>query len=326
MARYTITAGVDGKDFIFARGENVGVITRGKHGTVYTCTIEGERTQAANGECVPGARPAWAVKRARQAGLIGARRAASAPRKRKPSDRLRDQDQPEVLGYELDRDSLTPARTVINTSTPGDYGRDPLPQPDGSFLYRMVPSGDVVTYDESERRLRKKSLSGLGATKPSPAARKAIEAKMKKLQARRDKLAEARRKAMWADDVTLDAYAELKAKFDAEDDALDDALTVLDWQRLGKKPPRDVVARTRPELLRGTRRRRGFAGLSLWRKIEARSPDGRAGTVEWRHERDVTPETADAWLARFRADEPTAEFVVHDGAPKRKTWGLKKKR
>ena len=86
------------------------------------------------------------------------------------------------------------------------------------------------------------------------------------------------------------------------------------------------MARTRPELLRGTRRRRGFAGLSLWRKIEARSPDGRAGTVEWRHERDVTPETADAWLARFRADEPTAEFVVHDGAPKRKTWGLKKKR
>ncbi len=65
------------------------------------------------------------------------------------TDRLRDMDRPTVLGYELDRQTLTPKRTAIDTSKPGDYGRDPL----GDGRYRMVPSGDIVSYEEMRRRL-----------------------------------------------------------------------------------------------------------------------------------------------------------------------------
>jgi hypothetical protein len=38
---------------------------------------------------------------------------------------------------------------TIDTSAPGDYGADPL----GDGTFRMVPSGDVVDYDERCRRL-----------------------------------------------------------------------------------------------------------------------------------------------------------------------------
>lgn len=65
------------------------------------------------------------------------------------SDKLRDQDVPTVLGYELDRETLTPIRRAVDLSNNGDYGCDPLP--DGTF--RMVPSGDVVDASEKERRL-----------------------------------------------------------------------------------------------------------------------------------------------------------------------------
>lgn len=74
VPRHKITRGTDGKDFIHAGGEIVGVITRPRHGGSYTCTIAGEHAKGANGECIPGEKPAWAVKRARQAGLIGVRR------------------------------------------------------------------------------------------------------------------------------------------------------------------------------------------------------------------------------------------------------------
>lgn len=37
----------------------------------------------------------------------------------------------------------------IDTTRPGDYGADPMG--DGSF--KMVPSGDIVTLDERNRRL-----------------------------------------------------------------------------------------------------------------------------------------------------------------------------
>ena len=40
-------------------------------------------------------------------------------------------------------------RPRVNTLAPGDYGCDPLP--DGTF--RMVPSGDIVSYEESRARL-----------------------------------------------------------------------------------------------------------------------------------------------------------------------------
>lgn len=64
-------------------------------------------------------------------------------------NKLRDQDDPSVLGYKLRRDTLTPVRTTIDTNAPGDYGADPI----GNGLFRMVPSGDVVDFEERNRRL-----------------------------------------------------------------------------------------------------------------------------------------------------------------------------
>jgi len=65
--------------------------------------------------------------------------------------KLRDMETPVVLGYELDRETLTPKKHYVDVSAPGDYGADPLP--DGRF--RMVPSGDVVDLEERNRRLSK---------------------------------------------------------------------------------------------------------------------------------------------------------------------------
>ena len=67
------------------------------------------------------------------------------------SDRLRDMENPEVLGYRLDRRTLTPIREHIDLNRPGDYGADPI----GDGTFRMVPSGDVVDHDERNRRLAK---------------------------------------------------------------------------------------------------------------------------------------------------------------------------
>ncbi len=41
-------------------------------------------------------------------------------------------------------------KRTIATSSPGDYGCDPI----GDGTFRMVPSGDVVEYDEMKRRPR----------------------------------------------------------------------------------------------------------------------------------------------------------------------------
>lgn len=70
--------------------------------------------------------------------------------------KLRDMATPCVLGYELDRHTLTPVKQPI-TRTPGkDYGADPIgPNDDGVFQWRMVPSGDVVDAVERERRLKR---------------------------------------------------------------------------------------------------------------------------------------------------------------------------
>lgn len=66
-------------------------------------------------------------------------------------DLLRNQEKPEVLGYELDRTTLTPVKRPIDTTKPGDYGCDPV----GDGTYKMVPSGDIVDYDERCRRLKR---------------------------------------------------------------------------------------------------------------------------------------------------------------------------
>ena len=55
-----------------------------------------------------------------------------------------------AFGYNLD-ESGAPIRGTIPARKPGeDYGCDPL----GGGKFRMVPSGDIVDYDERTRRLR----------------------------------------------------------------------------------------------------------------------------------------------------------------------------
>lgn len=63
--------------------------------------------------------------------------------------KLRNMETPMVLGYALHRDTLTPIREHVELSRVGDYGCDPI----GDGTYRMVPSGDIVDYDEMRRRL-----------------------------------------------------------------------------------------------------------------------------------------------------------------------------
>lgn len=63
--------------------------------------------------------------------------------------KLRDSEKPVVMGYELDRQTLTPVRRYIDTTQTGDYGADPI----GDGMFRMVPSGDVVDFAERNRRL-----------------------------------------------------------------------------------------------------------------------------------------------------------------------------
>ena len=67
------------------------------------------------------------------------------------SDKLRDMDTPNVVGYDLDRTTLTPIRKPITLNRAGDYGADPI----GDDTFRMVPSGDIVDYEERNRRLAK---------------------------------------------------------------------------------------------------------------------------------------------------------------------------
>ena len=66
------------------------------------------------------------------------------------ADKLRNMERPSVLGYELDRLTLTPIRTPI-PNVRGDYGADPV----GDGTFRMIPSGDVVDWAERNRRLTK---------------------------------------------------------------------------------------------------------------------------------------------------------------------------
>ena len=51
-----------------------------------------------------------------------------------------------VLGYELDRETLTPIRRPIPARTPGkDYGSDPA----GNGMVKLVPSGRIVTPEQA---------------------------------------------------------------------------------------------------------------------------------------------------------------------------------
>ena len=63
--------------------------------------------------------------------------------------KLRDMENPAVLGYPLDRETLTPIRQRVRLDTLGDCGADPL----GDGNYRMIPSGDIVNTTERNKRL-----------------------------------------------------------------------------------------------------------------------------------------------------------------------------
>ena len=71
----------------------------------------------------------------------------------KKNDRIRPGDEFDVFGhrFRLDATGRTEAiREKLPERKPGeDYGADPI----GDGTFRMVPSGDIVSYAERERRL-----------------------------------------------------------------------------------------------------------------------------------------------------------------------------
>lgn len=81
------------------------------------------------------------------------RRALRGPSKRKPKGKLT------VFEHEIDLDTgnVQRVKQSIDTATPGDYGADPI----GDGMFRMVPSGDIVDFEERNRRLNaRKGLRG----------------------------------------------------------------------------------------------------------------------------------------------------------------------
>lgn len=64
----------------------------------------------------------------------------------------REQYMTVLSGYTLDmHDHGHLVKNYTDLTRPGDYGADPL----GDGKFRMVPSGDVVDFEERNRRLGK---------------------------------------------------------------------------------------------------------------------------------------------------------------------------
>lgn len=59
----------------------------------------------------------------------------------------------DFAGYKLasDASGLRVERFPLDTHGEGDYGADPV----GDGTFRMVPSGDIVSYEERCRRLKR---------------------------------------------------------------------------------------------------------------------------------------------------------------------------
>lgn len=131
-------------------------------------------------------------------------------RARKSSGKLRDMEVPMVLGYELDRTNLVPVRPALNLA-PGDYGCDPVgPSPEG-FLFRMVPSGDIVTEVEKDRRMKARGLRrNSKKTDAEAGARYKVEADRRRERDRAEKAqyAEIRR---FTDEVERTLFADMGA-------------------------------------------------------------------------------------------------------------------
>ncbi len=59
--------------------------------------------------------------------------------------------QKRLMALSVGMDPETYITKPRDVSRPGDYGSDPL----GNGMFRMVPSGDIVGWEERNRRLRR---------------------------------------------------------------------------------------------------------------------------------------------------------------------------
>lgn len=60
----------------------------------------------------------------------------------------------DAFGYKLRGRDLQVERDKVDLSHPGDYGADPLgPDDNGVFMFRLVPSGRVVSQAEKDEIL-----------------------------------------------------------------------------------------------------------------------------------------------------------------------------
>lgn len=61
----------------------------------------------------------------------------------------------QFFGYDVNKENSEVKRAYIDTSQRGDTGADPI----GDGTFRMYPSGDIVSWDERNRRLGSPSLN-----------------------------------------------------------------------------------------------------------------------------------------------------------------------
>ena len=74
-------------------------------------------------------------------------------------DLMRNQETPTVFGLELNGETLTPIRTKVDTSRPGDYGADPL----GDVGFLKIPFDPALrTCNLAVRRSKWQRLNSLG--------------------------------------------------------------------------------------------------------------------------------------------------------------------
>ena len=59
--------------------------------------------------------------------------------------------QKRLMAHSMGLDTETYITKPINVMAPGDYGCDPM----GDGTFKMIPSGDIVDYEEMKKRLHK---------------------------------------------------------------------------------------------------------------------------------------------------------------------------
>ena len=174
---YKIESGHDGHDFVMVGGVPAGVITRARHGRVVTCTIEGQRTGGANGECRQGEHPTWVAKHARRNGLVGARRA----RGRGQLAGWLDDDDPEANAAEAAYyKSLSPVkRAAIDAGAAANKANDRARKLDSAAAYTVA----AEAYEVAAAATRAADNEALAATysKLASYARDAVERKKPKV-------------------------------------------------------------------------------------------------------------------------------------------------